>query len=153
MIKKDQNDTRYIYALLCFIKLMKLCIESKIEQCSIAIEIVLRRLVMLLILIGTTTEFIETSQICMTCTKYCRKQPNIQQSMLLSANQGAESVFLNRHFLRTFICFVYFVYSFNIFLFGRICFSFLYLAQIFGKSFIQMGELRGRFRTQSNIYN
>ena len=32
-----------------------------------------------------------------------------------------------------------------------ISFSLLYLAQIFGISFIRMGELRGVFRTQSSI--
>ena len=47
-------------------------------------------------------------------TKYCWKQPNIQQWMLI-ANEKIESVFLNAHFSVIFACFVYFVYSFNIF--------------------------------------
>ena len=82
--------------------------------------------------------------------KYFRKQPNIQQSWLLSANIE-NRVFLNIHFFSIFYCFVYFVYLLNIFRSHVISFSLLYPAQIFGKSFIRMGELRGVFRTQSNI--
>ena len=83
--------------------------------------------------------------------KYGWKQPNIQQSRLLSANYKIKSVFLNRHFVRIIVCLVNFVYSFNIVHFYVISFSLSYLAQIFGKHFIQMDQLRGAFKTQSNI--
>ena len=43
------------------------------------------------------------------------------------------------------------MYSFNIFHFYIISFLLSYLALIFGKRFIQMGELGGIFRTQSKI--
>ena len=83
-------------------------------------------------------------------TKSSRKQPNIQQGRFLSANWKTELVLLNRHFI-LFVCFVYFLYSFNIIYFYIFIVLLLYLAQIFGKRFIQMDELRSVFRTQSNI--
>ena len=42
-----------------------------------------------------------------------------------------------------FICFVYFVCSFNIFHFYIIIFSLLYFVRIFGESFKRVGKLRG----------
>ena len=84
-------------------------------------------------------------------TKDCLKQPNIQQSRLLSTNLKIESVFFNIHFSIIIVGFVCFVYLFNIFHFYITSFSSLYLAHIFGKNLIQMGQLRGVFTTQSNI--
>ena len=65
MIKKNLNDARYIYTLLCFIKLIKLYIESKIQHIRTAEyshKIVLLRLIMLLILI----EIKATIEFCIT---------------------------------------------------------------------------------------
>ena len=155
--KEDLNDTRYIYTLLCFVKLIKLYLESKIqhittaeyshENCTTKIVPIasLKWQLNLKKLVKFTWNAIDM------WIKHCRKQPNIQQSRLLSANQNIESVFLNRQLFSVFVCFVYFVYWFNIFHFYMVTFSLLYLAQIFRKSFIQMGQLRGAFRAQSNI--
>ena len=80
-------------------------------------------------------------------TKYCQKQPTFSKLgcwVLIS-------FFLRRHFFSIFVCFVYFVRSFNIFHFCIISFSLLYLVQIYGKSFIQMGKLRGVFLEPSGI--
>ena len=74
----------------------------------------------IIIKIKMTIEFDKFSHIYMKCyrhekKKYCREQPNIQQCRMLSANEKMQSVFLNTHFSVIFVCFVYFVYSFNIF--------------------------------------
>ena len=61
MTKKDIVDKRYIYNLLCFIKMIKLSIESKNKHIAtakeISIEVLPLRLIMLLILTEITTEF------------------------------------------------------------------------------------------------
>ena len=61
MTKKDIVDKRYIYNLLCFIKMIKLSIESKNKHITtakeISIEVLPLRLIMLLILTEITTEF------------------------------------------------------------------------------------------------
>ena len=75
----------------------------------------------------------------------------VQQIRLLGANYEIESVFLRRHFLSIFVCFVYYVCSLNSFYFYIISFSLLYLAKKHAKSSIRMGKLRGVFRTQCNI--
>ena len=75
----------------------------------------------------------------------------VQQIRLLGANYEIESVFLRRHFVSIFVCFVYYVCSLNNFYFYIISFSLLYLAKKYAKSSIRMGKLRGVFRTQCNI--
>ena len=83
--------------------------------------------------------------------KYCRKQPNIQQSRLLSANWKIEPVFVKVIFLVFWSVFCILCIHLIFFHFYIVIFSLLHLAQIFKKRFMQMCQLRGLFRTQSNI--
>ena len=132
--------------------------QSKIQRQIQSITIKLYHLDCFHCLIEMTTEFKETNQIHMKCYMQTWEQNTAGNHQMfnkvrcLALIRKQSQSFLKDIFSSIFVCFVvYFVYLFNIFQYYVISFSLLCLAQIFIKSFIQMGQLRGVFRTQSYI--